>query len=160
MIKLAFNREDIKFETLFEHTLNVADVYALGNSGAIIEVEEGDYVKSKEILAELGIEIDYDTKEDRFEFINKIEKSTENIPIIGRWKLEYRFLLVIMITILISGSIVLLKTLRLSKSELVGNFWCVEEIIHKGVKMQPNTTSGVVIIGFNERCKEDILFHE
>lgn len=160
MIKLALNKEEIEYKTHFENTLNIADVYALGNSGAIIEVAEKNYNKSKEILSELGIELEYDLKEDRFEFINKIERVTENIPVVGRLPIGYRFLLVAMTTIVIIGSVVLLNSIRISKSELIGHFWCVEKIIHNGVELKPNTVSEVVIIGFNEKCKEDILFHD
>lgn len=160
MIKLALSKENIAYKTLFENTLRIADVYALGNSGAIIEVAEDDYLKSKEILSELGFNIDYDPIEDRFEFVNKFDRITENIPFLRRFRLEYRFLLILLVSSLMLGSIVLINALRISINELVGHFWCVEEIIHNGEKLQPNTKSGVVIIGLQEKCKEDILFHK
>ena len=160
MVKLALSETGIRYRTFFENTLSIADVYALGNSGVIIEVLEEDYIRAKEVLFEIGIELDYDAQEDRFEIVNKIENITASIPIVGRLVLGYRVLLVMVIPVIIIGLIFILNSLRIVKSDLAGNIWCVEEIVHKGVQLQPNTTSGAVVLGLNEKCIEDIYFRK
>lgn len=108
IIKLAFNRENIEYKTLFENTLQAGDIYALGSTGVIIEVAEKDLDGAKMILADLGIELDYDSSEDRFNFINKFDSLTQNIPWIGNLQLEYRLVLIVFITLLVLFSALVL----------------------------------------------------
>jgi hypothetical protein len=158
IIKLALNKENVEYRTLFEKTLQVADAYALGNNGAIIEVSENDFEKAKEILSELGIELDYNVQEDRFELVNIIDKVTRNLPIIGSLELAYRFLLLVCLSFMFLMLAILVNITRISKSDLVGHSWCVEEIIHEGKIIQPNTKAGFLISGFPEKCQEEISF--
>ncbi|MBK8968894.1 MAG: hypothetical protein IPM36_19915 [Lewinellaceae bacterium] len=160
LVELALRKANINYRTLFENTLRAAGTLALGNNGAIIEVPEGDMNKSIQVLSELGIEIDYDSQKDRFEFIDNIDKATEKIPFIGKMSLGLRFLLLAALSTFILLAVVFFITTRVSKNDLVGDFWCVEEIIYKGQKLQPNTVTNVIITGFQEKCKEDILFHD
>ena len=161
IIKLAFNQGDIEYRTLFENTLQTGDIYALGNTGAIIEVAEKDLAEAKIILADLGMELDYDSSKDRFNFINKFDKRTQNIPWIGNLQLEFRLVTIVFATLLVLFSALTLHILRIYPNELAGNFWCVDKIIHHGELVNPNTTSGIVMIGANrEKCQEEIWFRK
>lgn len=160
IIKLAFNEADIEYKTLFENTLQIAEVYALGNRGVIIEVVEKDVEKAKKILSGLGIELDYDKEKDKFEFVDKLDALTGKIPLIGRLQFAYRFILLCCSLFALLATFILLDTIRISKNEIVGHYWCVEEIIHNGVILEPNTLTNITKIGYQEKCSEDILIHE
>lgn len=159
VIKLSFDTHGIEYRTLFEHTLQIANVYALGNTGAIIEVTEEDYDRAKDILVSHGIELDYHVKLDRFKFIEWIDNATSKVKWIGKLPLVKRVFIVISCALGIPTLFVLLNMNRIAMNELKGNFWCVERVIFNGKRLYPNTTSGLIIIGgWQEKCKEEIYF--
>ena len=96
-IKFALDKENIIFTTFFEQTLQTADAYALGGSGARIDVEEDHLERAKEVLKSLDITVDYDPKKDEFGFIEKLDVLTSNIPIIGKWLVIKRLLFIAML---------------------------------------------------------------
>lgn len=159
IIKLSFDDAGIRYRTLFEHTLQIANVYALGNNGAIFEVAIEDYDRAKEILTELGINLDYHIKHDRFRFIEWIDSITQNIYWLGRLPLAQRVFIFIAIAVTLPTLFLLLKINRISLNELAGHSWCVEEIVYLGNALHPSTTPGPIqIIGWREKCTEDIRF--
>ena len=93
MIKIAFNREEVTYRTQFENTLQIAESVGMGSSGALLEVAVTDVDKAKEALLNLGIVLDYDQLNDRFGFINILDKLSQRIPILGKLDLAYRFLI-------------------------------------------------------------------
>ncbi len=158
MIQLALTKEDVEYRTLYENTLQVANVYALGNNGAIIEVAEKDHNKAKGILRELGIELDYHVAADRFLFIHKFDEKTKKLPLLGKMDLGYRFLSLVLLSVSVISTIIFLNVVRISPNELIGHSWCVDEIIHKGKRIQSNTTTGPYSLGMRIKCKEDVSF--
>jgi len=108
MIKISFDDCGIGYRTMYEHSLQIAQVGALGNHGAVIEVDEAQYDEAKDILASLGIRLDYHVKEDRFAFIAKLDHLTQKMPVLQNLPLGYRVLIVIGVSILVLTILVFL----------------------------------------------------
>jgi len=80
LIKLSLNREQIDFRVQHEHTLQLSNAYAMGSSGAILEVREEEVQLAILILKELDIELDNRGPENRFELLNIADEIIDNIP--------------------------------------------------------------------------------
>ena len=109
LIKLSLNREDIRYRVLFEHSLNVGNYLLGGSRGAIIEVVETDYPRAADILAGEGIPADRLSDPNAFGKLHEFDLLTESLPLIGRWEVTWRLLLVaLMLAIVFSLVIYLL----------------------------------------------------
>lgn len=159
MIKIKFNNEEIDYKILFENTLQIANSYALGDNGAILEVAGKDIERAKHILLfSFGIELEYDSKRDRFEFVNKIEKITDKIPLLKKCNVGYRIAIIGSIFFISFTGLTLLNSITISISELTGNYFCVDKIIHSGKEIEPNTSTENIVIQ-DDNCKESVLFY-
>lgn len=83
LIKLSFNKEQINFRVQHENTLQLSSAYAMGNSGAIVEVLESDVPLAVEVLKEVGINLESGGAANRFEFLNAIDKLIDQIPVLN-----------------------------------------------------------------------------
>lgn len=79
LIKLSLNREQIDFRVQHENTLQLSNAYAMGSSGAILEVREEEVPLAIDILKELDIELGSNS-ENRFELLNIADEIIDNIP--------------------------------------------------------------------------------
>jgi hypothetical protein len=80
LIKLSLRKEQINFRVLHENTLQLSNAYAMGNSGAIVEVLEEDVPLAIEALKEAGVNFENDTSINRFELLNIADRIMEAIP--------------------------------------------------------------------------------
>ncbi len=160
ILKLALNEADIEYITLYEQTLSTVNVYALGSGGAVIEVAETDLERANEVLQELGIDLNYNSKKDRFHFINIIEKITDRLPFISTLALELRFLILTISLLLLIFCFILVSSVRISTNDLIGDDWCVDIIMHNGVQLQPKTQGLFILHGFGKNCREEMYFGE
>jgi predicted ATP-grasp superfamily ATP-dependent carboligase len=80
LIKLSLNKEQINFRVLHENTLQLSNAYAMGNSGAILEVLEQDVPLAIEALKEVGVDLESDTTANRFALLNIADRVIDNIP--------------------------------------------------------------------------------
>ncbi|MCC6724773.1 MAG: DUF2007 domain-containing protein [Saprospiraceae bacterium] len=159
MVKIAFNEAGIHYQVLFENTLQVASVYALGNGGAIVEVADTEVEQAREILSELGIELEFDPEEAKFEFIHKFDELTNKLPLFGSLEVGYRLLSLLGLLAIMVGVVAILYLSRITKEKLVDSLWCTTEIMHDGKKLQPKTHMFIEIKGLNW-CNEGIRFRE
>ena len=160
MIKMSLSAENIHYRVLFENTLQTANVYALGNTGAIIEVAENDLEQAKQIMLNLGIVLDYNGQLDKFRFINRFDHVTRYIPFLGSLQVGIRLAILASIIFGIGFLLIVLSTLRIKPDSLAGNFWCVDEIIYKGEILKPTTIRTFYTIGVPGISCADIFFRE
>ncbi|GEM_PF-2400016 len=92
MIKLAFKNRGINFRTHFEKTLQIADVYAMGYNGAIIEVEKAQLPDAREVMDELEIKIGDDNGLSDFPLMKKFDAYSSKLQWVGQWDLTVRLL--------------------------------------------------------------------
>jgi hypothetical protein len=159
MVKIAFNRAGIRYRTLFEYTLQVANMYALGDGGAIVEVAENEVEVAKEILREMGIEIEFDPAEAKFGFVSWFDENTHALPVLGKLEVGYRLLATLGLFAVLVASVAMVYLHQFTREKLTDNRWCAHEILHDGKRLQPNTLSVFEIKGLNW-CKEGIRFRE
>ncbi len=156
IIKIELKKEGIIFRILNENALEIGNVYVLGNNGAIIQVQEDDAEQTKLILKNLNIEISSDPENDVLNFVSYFEKKTNRIPFLNKFHASTR--LVISFFLLISIPLVLLglSSIKSISQKLIVNMWCLDEIIHKGDTLSPNTNDYIKIRGLG--CSEKIDF--
>ncbi|MEN0051117.1 MAG: hypothetical protein AAF806_28900 [Bacteroidota bacterium] len=161
MIKIVLNREEVDYRILFENTLQLAEVYALGNSGAIIEVAEYELRNAITILEELGIQINYESSEDQFRLVSFFDRQTKKLPLLGKIDLSYRFLLLISSVLVTVFSLILIDTIEITAEELVSKSWCIDEIIYNGQKLEkPKPKPGEITLNFESffLCERTLSF--
>ena len=109
LIKLSLDRESIRYRVLFEHSLNVGNYLLGGSRGAIIEVLETDYPHAVEVLAKEGIPADTRSDPNAFGKLHEFDLLTESLPLIGRWDVTWRLLLLaLLLALTVSLTIYLL----------------------------------------------------
>lgn len=79
LIKLSLNKEGVDFRVQHENTLQLSSAYAMGNSGAILEVREPDIPLAIEVLKEVGIDLEA-SAQSRFIVLEVADQIIENIP--------------------------------------------------------------------------------
>jgi hypothetical protein len=94
MIKIALKNRGINFRTQFEKTLQIADVYAMGYNGAIIEVEEIQLPEARKVLDEMGISIGSDTPFGDIAAIRNFDSFSKGLPLVGNFDFTTRLLIV------------------------------------------------------------------
>jgi len=101
LIKAAFQQAGLQFRTLHEHEIeHIYPHNASLISGALVEVAPPDVDKSKEILRDLDIAIDHDSREDQFSFMQQFAEATKHLFVIGYWEPALRLVAVISLTII------------------------------------------------------------
>ena len=96
LIKLTLDREGLPYRVLFEHSLYVG-AYLLGNRGAVVEVAPEQFDAAAELLEELGVPAERGPAGETFGLLHEIDAVTEALPLLGRWGLAYRLLLLALV---------------------------------------------------------------
>ncbi len=100
LIKLSLDREQLQYRVHFEHSLHVGSYLLGGSRGAIIDVLEGDYPAAVELLAAEGIKADALPDEQSFGPLHEVDLLTESLPLIGRWSVTWRLLILALLVAL------------------------------------------------------------
>lgn len=159
IIKMALSSTNIKYRILFEHTLQIASTYALGNSGAIIEVADYDFKRAKSVLYEMGIQLDYEEALDKFIFIDRIDRFTKSFSLVRRLSLGYRVLLFLTTILVLPTLLFFLNMNRISMSELQDHHWCVNKITFMGKDLHlSQPASKITFSGLKEKCQAELYF--
>jgi hypothetical protein len=158
IIKIELKRENINFRILNENTLQIGNVYALGNNGAIVQVQEAFLEQAELVLTNLNLISVHNQENDKFYIVKYFEEITSSIPILKRMNTSTR--LICVIVFLISMPLILLgiSSMKNTSEKLVMNKWCLDEIIYKSDTLMPNTLDYIKITGLG--CNERIEFKE
>ena len=108
LIKLSLDREGVRYRVLFEHSLTVGNYLLGGSRGAIIEVLETDYPRAADILAGEGIPADPLSDPNAFGKLHEFDLLTESLPLVGRWEVTWRLLLVALVLAIVFSLIIYL----------------------------------------------------
>lgn len=95
LIKLKFNKEGVRYKVLFERTLHLDGIYALGQRGAIIEVWEEHLARATMALEELGYNTAFQEDEQPSAFLLFFDQKTKYLPLLGKIPVSLRWVLVI-----------------------------------------------------------------
>ncbi|MBB4078847.1 hypothetical protein GGR28_001464 [Lewinella aquimaris] len=96
LIKLSLGREGLAYRVMHENGLNVGP-YLLGGRGAIVEVAETDYPSAVALLEAEGIPTDTPAEASAFGRLHELELLTESLPLVGRWNVVARFLILALV---------------------------------------------------------------
>lgn len=164
--KSILRQAGIAFEVKNEYTLQLGNVYALGNNGATVWVGEKDLDIATNLLVKFEIlELNNEKKNDEFEFVTWIQRMFDISFLRGTSFLVK--LLIPFIALVIVSSIWGYNIVHKKVTDFIGNdsVWCMEFIEVDEKRMIPNSTAGVNnsflmkmhnLYGYN--CNEEITF--
>lgn len=104
LAKLALDNAGIPYESLYENTLQLDGVYAMGSHGAQLMVNSADVEKAKQILEEAGM-MNHDL-DDEESSVQTFSESLGKYPILKLFPANLRFLVLIG-SILVIGFLIL-----------------------------------------------------
>ena len=99
LAKVALQHADIPFKVLHENTLNMGDAYAMGSTGALIQVPLNEIGSARILLKEQGL-LQVGSGDTQFAVFKVLDTATQGIPIIG--KIDFSFRLVLLIFFLVA----------------------------------------------------------
>ncbi|WP_116127293.1 hypothetical protein [Lewinella sp. IMCC34183] len=97
LLKLSLDRAGIPYRVHFEQALQ-AGAYLTGNRGAQVEVRADDFAPAAALLEELGVAVDTRPRDDTFSFLHEFDAVTGTLPLLGRWDVAYRLLLLALLS--------------------------------------------------------------
>ncbi|PPK84538.1 hypothetical protein CLV84_3698 [Neolewinella xylanilytica] len=106
LIKLSLDRSGLRYRVLFEHSLHVGSYLLGGSRGAVIQVLEPDYADAVRILADEGFTADSRDSRDAFGRLHELELLTESLPLIGRWSMTWRLLVLALLLAVLLASLI------------------------------------------------------
>jgi len=164
--KSILRQAGIAFEVRNEYTLQLGNVYALGNNGATIWVENKDLNNAKNILLKFEIlTSNIEKKNDEFEFVKWVQKKFDVSFLRGTSFLVK--LLIPFVALVIASFFWGYSIVHKNVTDFMGidSVWCMEFIEVNEKRMIPNSIAGVNnsflmkmnnLYGYN--CNEEITF--
>ena len=119
--KIAFHQEEIPYSTSYD----------LFSNGITIKINSVDYPKSKEILAELGIEEFNTSKSDKFRFIEVLENKKNKVKHLSKiptWLIGFVLSLLVSLT---TFTVLINLNWGIEKTEIENTTWCIHSLKHK-----------------------------
>lgn len=155
MVRSRLMAEEIEFRVLDELTVDTDPFFSAAVGGIKLQVQEKDYERVAEILAEEGYPVQ--THIPPSKFYTFFDKHSSTLPLIGHLRIEWRAMIIVGTLTLIMAGLVLFFTTPPIEERLKQNSWCIEHIIYNEIEYTPHTQSPIKVTG-EGYCDEGIRF--
>jgi hypothetical protein len=141
LARMVLEAEGIECSVQDEHTAQIQIGYSTAIGGIKLKVRQGDLLLANEFLSNAGYSVGDDDPPSQT--WTRFDTFTSAMPLIGRWRIEARFLLALALVASTAAFALLIILSPSLKDELVERNWCVKAVKYDGISYSPNTLRSI-----------------
>ncbi len=161
--RITLETAGIECITKDEETITTNPLLSNAVGGIKLQVRERDFQKAVAILKEAGVEI-FQVSDTESIWVMRLEKLTSRIPILGKYSLEKRMMLILGVFVIAVSVYLYIKSRPDYYNSLVGQILCVKQIsLHNKTNWaRPSNTievdGGYIVL--LSSCEETMMLHK
>lgn len=149
------DKHNINFIVLDELMAQM-QIFSYATKGIRLQVEEKDVKRAVRLLQKAGI-IELPEKSE-VTWLAKTLKATAKIPWLGKLRVEWRFMVLVSLIVLVVVGVIYVKYAPTLSDRLTSHAWCIENVRHNGKTVSLHTVHSPNMLYYEDGCDEKMSF--